>query len=646
MAYQTTGLASAGLGVTRQQFVNGVPVSYYVDPNPATLVVPQIVPRPIALPPLVAGNNWGHDDPRSLSFNGPPAEVGAWANAYALAQAQSGPFVLPGSQPPGESTEAVGLPQAPPGGAAPFGAANSGARAQAQAAAIQVVTNPPQVGLVQPQLPPSQPVPAAAPPAPGQPNINPPAALPDDQPGEEIETFHDAAEDQDDDQEGIGGGDGEPAVIPGAIPPAPSAGPPAPPPPPMGWHPGMRTIDAQHTPAMAPVPVVDVIAAQMEASANNPTMSGAPSGAPGPAAGTSPAIGAGATAATNAMMAAVLEIGTDQQVPAMSPASSVDMSPLVEAGLGIPPAPPPPMIRSRVNVRKNKNKAHPVPDQFAQNQAAENAAFSGSAAMGRPDPQSELLAAVRNGGGLKPAGSRRNSGSKPYARPQTKEDKEIAARQEMMSAIKQGGNLRKTAGPRVMEVEAVQTATGWKRLGGAKKANPVTGEQAEGMEAVARAMQAALAKRNAASRYSDDEDEQGDRHMDDASEGGWDDGPGEIEMDEGVGASVDPNVRANMTAMAAAAAVAGRARNGTGSPLFGSVPDFTAAKYDQQVPEDDEPGWAVPGGNSTGLLTKEPELPDPLAGGGLGSTTFVMDPATKKPKPPKGKKPKVGKKPT
>ena len=70
MAYQSTGLASGGLGVARQQFVNGRPVSYYVDPNPATLVVPQIVPRPIALPPLVAGNNWGHDDPRSLSFNG------------------------------------------------------------------------------------------------------------------------------------------------------------------------------------------------------------------------------------------------------------------------------------------------------------------------------------------------------------------------------------------------------------------------------------------------------------------------------------------------------------------------------------------------------------------------------------------------
>lgn len=650
MAYQTTGLASAGLGVTRQQFVNGQPVSYYVDPNPATLVVPQIVPRPIALPPLVSGNNWGHDDPHSLSFNGPPAEVGAWANAYALAQAQSGPFVIPGSQPAGDYAGAIGLPQAPAGGAAPFAPPNSGARAQAQTAAIQVVTNPPQVGLVQPQLPPTQPTVPAPPPMPGQPNITPPAPLPDDQPGTEVETFHDAQEDADDeeeeDEEGIGGGDGEPAVVPGALPDdqvVPGAGPPAPPPPPMGWHPGMRTVDAQHTPAMAPVAVVDVIAAQVESAAQNPTMSGAPSGSPGPAAGVAPAIGAGATAATNAMMAAVLEIGTDQEVPAISPATSMDLSPIVQAGLGIPlPPPPPPMVgappagggKKKGKKNKGKGKAHPVPNQFAEQQAAENAAFSGSAAMGRTDAQSELLAAVRSGGGLKPAGSRRNSG-KPYERPQTKEDKEIAARQEMMAAIKQGGNLRKTAGPRVMEPEAVETATGWKRLGGAKKANPVTGDQPTGMDEVARAMQAALAKRNAAI-HSDNEDEQGDQMMDDVSESGWDEGPGEIEMDQGMGASVDPNLRADQVNIAAAAALAGRSRRGVGSP-FGSTPDFSAAgKFDQQVPMDDEPGWAVQ------------DLPAGPSDDGLMVQNMPSPPAVKKapPKPPKGKKPKPGKKPT
>ncbi len=642
MSYQTTGLASAGLGVTRQQFVNGRPVSSYVDPNPATLVVPQIVPRPIALPPLVASNNWGHDDPRSLSFNGPPDEVGAWANAYAMATSMSAPFVPPASVPPPGSGPALDIKT--PAGAAGSGSAPFLAPPAPRAPAISVVTNPPSRGLVPPGLPPTMPAPAAAPPLAGQPDITPPAGLPEDHPGHEVETFHDAVEDPDVAEEGIGGGDGEPAVIPGAIPepaaPPLNAGIPlAPPPPPSGWHPGMRVVDAMHMPGMPIVPVVDTIAALSESAASTPTSSGAPSGSPGAASGCSPSVGAGASAATNAMLTAVLELNTAAAAPAMSPVSagsdvSMDMAPAVDAALGIPgppgvpPPPPRPPVRTRVN--KNKGKAHPIPDQFAESFAAENGAFSGSAATGgRMDAQSELLNAIRSGGGLKPTGERKRT---PYDRPKTAKDVEEGKIAALMKEVEGGFQLRKTAGPRTAVEDVLETPTGWKRLGAPKKPEVMVGDQPMGMDKVAIDMAEALRKRNAAMRYDDDEDEQGDRHMDDRSdEGEWYD-ERDIEMGEGSGASVDPNIRANMTAVAAAAAVAGRAARGTGSPIFaGAVPDFNSVaaqddraargKFDQTVPEEDE-GFTVQ------------NMPSP--------------PSTKKskPAPPKGKKPKVGRRPS
>lgn len=579
MAYQSTGLASGGLGVARQQFVNGQPVSYYVDPNPATLVVPQIIPRPVALPPLVARNNLGANDPyyTSLSFNGPPEEIGAWANAYANATANSAPI---------RSMEA---PQAPD----TFGAAMAQGQTLApdprREAALQIVTNPPQIGITQPSLPPAVPVAPAPPAMPGQPATAPPAALPDDQPGIEVETFHDAETGDDTTQEGIGGGDGAPAVVPGAIPQAPAGGPPPPPPPPpSGWHPGMRTVDAQHTPAMMPTPIVDQIAALSESAINNPTITSAPSGFPS-AAGVVPSVPAGATAATSAMLQAVLEINTDQQVPAMGdtpPGSTLDLSVPAQAALGIPPpAPPPPPMGGVRN--KGKGKAHPIPDQFVQNLAAENAAFSGSAATGRGAAQDELLAAVKNGGGLKPAGERRRS-SKPYARPtpMTEKEKAIAAREDMLAGIKGGVKLKpsqtRVAGPTEQRVE---TEYGWKMLKGDQR-GPPTG--------IAGAMDAELRRRRAAID-PDNEDEQGDQRMDEADEEDWPTAsPEEATMEDGMGVGMDPNARADMINIGAAAALAGRARRSVGSP-FGSVPNFgsdeafMAGKYDQTVPDDGGP---------------------------------------------------------
>lgn len=480
------------------------------------------------------------------------------------------------------------------------------AKQAAREAALQIVTNPPQIGLTQPGLPPAAPAAPPPPPLPGQPATAPPAGLPDDQPGHEIETFHDAMQDQDAAEEGIGGGDGEPAVIPGAIPQAPAGGPPPPPPPPpSGWHPGMRVLDAQHMPGMAPVPVIDQIAALSEGAAiNNPTFTNAPSGFPS-AAGVVPSVGFGATAATNAMLAAVLEINTSQQMRAVgdSPSSSTgDLSAAVQTSLGIPPPPPPPMMR-----------AHPVPNQFAQNLAAENGAFSGSAASGRMDPQAALLNAVRAGGNLKPAGNR-----KPYDRPPPKKalsekEQAVQARQEMLAGIAGGVKLKPTQ-TRVAggDAERVETEYGWKIL----KSN-----QGGPLKGIAADMDAELRRRRAAID-PDNEDAQGDQMMDDASESGWSASPARsVSMEDGMGVGMDANVRADMVNVGAAAALAGRARRGTGSP-FGAVPDFSsdtafmAGKYDQLVPDEDAP-----------------VLPDPEAGGGLGSRNFVLDPAPARPKP-------------
>lgn len=601
MAYQSTGLASGGLGVSRQQFVNGQPVSYYVDPNPATLVVPQIVPRPVALPPLVARNNLGFDDPNytSLSFNGPPEEIGAWANAYANATANNAPVSY--AVPPTAASMAVGGDNAANpgvGNASPFAPRGPAPQFRRQAA-LQIVQNPPQIGLVNASLPPSAPIAPPAPPMPGQPNVAPPAALPDDQPGEEVETFHDAEEDQDVDQEGIGGGDGEPAVVPGAIPePAASSGgpPPPPPPPPSGWHPGMRVVDASFTPAGAPTPVVDVIAALSEGTAiNNPTISNAPSGTPA-AAGVAPSVPAGATATTNAMMGALAEMEAGLYQPAAgSPigGSTEDLSVPVQAGLGIPPPPPPPPsgggpVRSgKKGKNKGKGKAHPVPDQYAENRAAEAAAFSGSAAAAptRLSPQQELMAAIRGGTTLKKAPPR---------------------------------DVRKTAGG-----------------GDIAGPKPLAPNQKDvGGDDIQAALRAALAKRNA--RIGDDEmDENGNVEMTDAERAEWD-MPAttavvpDVEMNEGYAASTDPNARANFTNVMAEIQVAGRARRETGfslapKPDFGSDEAFNRGKFDQVVPDDEDPGF------------RPQDLPSPVS-------TRRSPPAVKKgkkPSPKRANKPKA-----